>query len=153
MMAAMMRMNAVAMFAALALAPLGCSSNNGNGGGGGGEADAGHVTCGDGICDVSEVDTCPADCGTHGGGGSGSGSNPTNPCNNDGICESANGENPQNCPGDCSTGSGSDMGSGSDSDECDDPNFEAACETCILSTIEGTPDCEDGTDFLTCLSC
>ncbi|HEX4451524.1 MAG TPA: hypothetical protein VH143_11670 [Kofleriaceae bacterium] len=146
-----MRMNAVALFAALALAPLGCSSNNGNGGGGGGgEADAGQVTCGDGVCDVSEVDTCPGDCGTR--GGTGSGSNPTNPCNNDGVCESANGETPQNCPNDCSsTGSGS--GSGSDTDECDDPNFEAACETCILSTITGTPDCEDGTDFLTCLSC
>ncbi len=64
MMAPMMRMNAVALFAALALAPLSCSSNRGNGGGGGGgEADAGHDTCGDGICDVSEVDSCPADCG------------------------------------------------------------------------------------------
>ena len=80
--------------AMLLLAPFACGSNNG---GNNGSPDAsGPPKCGDGVCNITEINTCPADCGTR------SGSNPSGPCNNDGVCESANGENAQNCPGDCS---------------------------------------------------
>src|SRR5580704_16844309 len=96
----MMRMHVVALAVMLAVA---CSSNSTNGGS---QADAaGPPVCGDGVCAVSELDTCPQDCGTRG-------SSTGNPCNLDGICEPQIGETPENCPSAC-PGSGSGSGSGS----------------------------------------
>ena len=101
--------------------------------------------CGDGICEASEIDSCPADCGS----GSGSGTT-TSVCNHDGVCQAADGETAANCPSDCgSTGSdqGSDQGSGSD--DCSSAQVQSDCEMC-LETVGS--DC--GTTGLTnCLAC
>jgi hypothetical protein len=75
------------------LAPFACGSNTS---GNGAPDSSGPPKCGDGVCDITEINSCSADCGTR------SGSNPGGPCNNDGVCESANGETMANCPGDCS---------------------------------------------------
>ena len=86
----MTRMNAVVMTAVFAVA---CSSSPN----GGTQTDAaGGPVCGDGVCAVAELDTCPQDCGTRG-----SGSSTGNPCNLDGICEPQIGETSENCPKDC----------------------------------------------------
>jgi hypothetical protein len=74
------------------LAPFACGSNTS---GNGAPDSSGPPKCGDGVCDITEINSCSADCGTR------SGSNPGGPCNNDGVCESANGETSANCPGDC----------------------------------------------------
>lgn len=69
------------------------------------------TTCGNGTCGAGESNlTCPADCtgiatgtGTTGttGTGTGSGTGTATSCNNNGICESINGETIVFCPADC----------------------------------------------------
>ncbi len=115
--------------------------------------------CGDGVCAATEVNSCPADCGSSAaavcgngtcesskgetaatcpsdcGQGSGSGSS-TAVCGN-GICEV--GENQTSCPSDC----GTMMGSGTL--DCSDPNILLACIECIatqMCTGVDEPDCE-----------
>ncbi len=95
--------------------------------------DANHVpSCGDGICAASEVDNCPADCGTHAAPDAG-----TAMCGN-GTCDT--GENANNCPVDCS-GAGSDAGT---MGACD----QQACLTCITGGA-----CPPGYDANSCLTC
>jgi hypothetical protein len=142
MMPPMMRMNAVAMVVALV---VGCSSTPS--GTSGADAPAA-AKCGDGICAVSEVDTCPQDCGTRGSGSAVTG----NPCNLDGTCEPNIGENAINCPSDCTAGSGSAViGSGSSSTgvNCSDAQVIMDCTMC-LDTFGG--DC-GMTGETNCLSC
>lgn len=142
----MNRMNPLVV-AILALAPFACggSSSSGNG-----TADApGAPKCGDGICAITEVNACPADCGTHTSMGS---STTGNPCNLDGVCETQNGENAINCPQDCMMGSGSAvLGSGSSATgiDCSDPMVVSDCTMC-LETFGS--DC-GMTGITNCLSC
>jgi hypothetical protein len=114
--------------------------------------------CGDGICDVSEIHTCPADCGM----GSGSGSSAA-VCGN-GICET--GENETNCPSDCtismcgngicetgenSTNCPQDCGSGSGTQtfDCTDAITQDDCLECFEDDAElGIGTCDEFGDAL-----
>ena len=92
--------------------------------------------CGDGVCAASEVNNCPADCGT-GSNGSGSGSNTGAVCGN-GTCE--NGETNTSCPSDCT-------GSGSGSSNC--PSDVTVCFACLIDATM----CPSGLDATSCLTC
>jgi hypothetical protein len=100
----------------------------------------GAAHCGDGVCSASEVNNCPADCGS--GGGHGSGSNVNAVCGN-GTCET--GENSTNCNTDCGGGSGS--GSGSATGNC--PSDVTQCFACIVDATM----CPTGLDATSCLTC
>ncbi len=130
--------------------------------------DANHVpSCGDGICAASEVDSCPADCGTHAAPDAGTG---TQAVCGDGTCDP--GEDSNNCPADCGTGSGS----GSGSLDCSDPTVLEACVECLFTNVctgvdvngcttcleggggmTGTCNmdfvCDIGEDITTCIDC
>jgi hypothetical protein len=98
----------------------------------------GGAHCGDGTCAASEVNNCPADCGS---GGPGSGAAV---CGN-GQCETTKGETSASCPTDCSS-QGSGSGSGSGSGVCPaDPN---ECLNCILGM-----GCPTGLDANGCITC
>jgi len=138
----MKRMNAVVV-AVLAFAPFACGSSNSNGNGTA-DAPGGSAKCGDGICAINEVNSCPADCGTRGGS--------AGPCNFDGVCETTLGETQANCPSDC-TGSGSSVGPGSGSgsgsgsavtpDMCKNGLFVIECVGCFLG---GSGACSSSTN-------
>jgi hypothetical protein len=99
----------------------------------------GGASCGDGTCAASEVNNCPADCGS---GGNGSGSAV---CGN-GQCETTKGETSASCPTDCSS-QGSGSGSGSGSGTCPaDPN---ECLGCAFTGMG----CPTGLDMNSCLTC
>jgi len=102
------------------------------------DASTSHAVCGDGTCSASEINNCPADCGSN------SGSNQNAVCGN-GSCETTKGETAQSCPSDCSQGSGS--GSGSGTGTC--PTDQQVCLTCILDSTM----CPTGLDMNTCLTC
>jgi hypothetical protein len=95
--------------------------------------------CGDGVCAASEVNSCPADCGTHGSNsGSGSGSNQQNAVCGNNVCEQ--GET-ATCPSDCGGGSGSAVGN------C--PADPTSCISCIFDPTM----CPPGLDMNSCLTC
>ncbi len=129
---------------------------------------ANHVpSCGDGICAASEVDSCPADCGTHAAPDAGT----TGSMCGNGVCET--GENSSNCPADCS-GGGSDAGTGGPLN-CSDPTVLEECVECLFTNVctgvdvggcttcfeglggggtcnmDGT--CDIGEDITTCIDC
>ena len=90
--------------------------------------------CGDGVCDTAASDpetcaSCSTDCGSCGGGG---------PCDHDGVCEAARGENGTNCSGDCwGCGDGLCDGSTSTPESCS--SCAADCGGCGGTTCCGDP--------------
>ena len=158
----MMRMTAAVVFALFVGAcSFGGSGNGGGGGGGGGggDVDASVALCGDGVCAASEVGSCTADCG---GGG-------TQAVCGNGQCETTTGETAQSCPSDCGGGGGGAVcgngtceatenstscpsdcgggGGGSGNLDCNDPNVQIACFSCLL-----TMQCQ-GVDEASCTAC
>src|SRR5882672_9706754 len=63
------------------------------------DASTAHAVCGDGTCSASEINNCPADCGSN------TGSNNQNAVCGNGSCETTKGETAQSCPSDCAQGS------------------------------------------------
>jgi hypothetical protein len=99
---------------------------------------SGGAHCGDGVCAASEVNSCPADCGSN------TGSNNQNAVCGNGMCETTKGETAQSCPSDCGMMSGSN---GSGMGTCPaDPN------ACIGCAFTGTG-CPAGLDMNGCLTC
>jgi hypothetical protein len=106
--------------------------------------DARHIpSCGDGICEPAEVNTCPQDCGM------------SMACNHDGICN--DGETNTSCPDDCggmpgsgSSGSGSGSGGGSGALNCTDQNTLIGCLACLAINVCTPP--INATDCTTCIT-
>ena len=98
--------------------------------------------CGDGVCAATEINSCPADCGTSTGSGSntgsGSGSATGAVCGN-GVCEAT--ESTTSCPSDC-------PGGGSGTLDCSDPTVLFACITCL-----GDATMCVGVDQASCTTC
>ena len=135
----MMRLTS-ALVCAIALAA--CSGGESGNHGGGVDAHPSTVSCGDGVCDSSEVNTCVADCGTPG--------QTAAVCGN-GVCETSKGESATSCPGDCGgggSGSGSGGGSGSGALNCSDQNTLLACLVCSIDPTQCV-----GVDPVACQAC
>ena len=103
------------------------------------DASTAHAVCGDGTCSASEVNNCPADCG------SGGGSNQNAVCGNN-SCETTKGETAQSCPSDCAQ-QGSGSGSGSGTGMC--PSDPTQCLGCIIDPTM----CPTGLDQNACIAC
>ena len=136
-MRAMMRFTIALSCALAAAAVVACGSSSS--GGGGGSPDASAPRCGDGVCDSSEVDSCPQDCGMQ---------QQHATCGN-GVCEP--GETATTCPSDCGSGSGSAVcGNGI----CEQGEDATSCpQDCGSGSGSGTLDCNDENTILACFSC
>lgn len=102
-----------------------------------GTSDASGSVCGDGVCDPSEITSCPKDCG------SGSGS-----CG-DGVCESN--ESPATCPEDCHVAADAGMvtiDAGSGALDCNSDEVAAECVLCLLDDV-----CEGDITVAACEVC
>ncbi|HTR52880.1 MAG TPA: hypothetical protein VMJ10_19330 [Kofleriaceae bacterium] len=132
----MMRIT-IALACALAAAAVACGSSTS--GGSGGSPDAYTPRCGDGVCDSSEVDSCPQDCGTQ---------QQHATCGN-GVCEP--GETAATCPSDCGSGSGSAVcGDGI----CEQGEDATSCpQDCGSGSGSGVLDCSDETVLEECIDC
>jgi hypothetical protein len=143
----MMRINTgiVCVVAALAVAACSWGSGSSNSGGPTPDAPGTAATCGDNICAASEVNYCPQDCGSGGGG------NQNAVCGN-GQCETTKGESATSCPSDCGGGNGSGSGSGNGSNtgslNCSDQNVLLACFACIATNV-----CTPPEDAVSCQAC
>jgi hypothetical protein len=98
------------------------------------DAPAQTTSCGDGVCEGSEVGACPSDCGSVGACG-------------DGTC--ASNENATNCPSDCTAGAVCGDGT------CTAPETAQTCPDDCGGTGGGTAQCgnlvcEAGEDALSC---
>lgn len=99
------------------------------------------ISCGDAVCDASEVGICTADCGS---GGSNN-NNDDAVCGN-GTCESTKGETASTCSSDCLT-----PATCNNNGTCDAGETTANCAADCGST--GTLDCADPLTLIGCFGC
>lgn len=135
----------VCVVAALAVAA--CSWGSGSGSstpGPDASIGGGNVVCGDNVCAASEVNNCPQDCGSGGGGGGNQAV-----CGN-GQCETTLGESATSCPSDCGGGQGSGSGGGGGGGQlnCSDPNTQIGCLLCTTLQM-----CTAPYDAVSCAAC